>query len=324
MSKPNPVIAEIKRGKITESIHRGAFAIADESGNLKAHSGDIAKPFYPRSAIKAFQLYPLLNSGGAERFGFNDEELALGVASHGGEKEHVRVAQSMLQKCGCGEEHYECGAHWPTDRAASNAILVAGEKPRQVHNNCSGKHAGMLALSKHMNALSKDYVTHGHAVQQEIAKSMGTFCDVNLQKSDYAIDGCSVPTWAMPLENVATGFAKLAATQEGKRMIKAVRTNPFMVAGTDRFDTQIMKAVPRLFIKLGAEAVFCGMIEHANLGFALKCDDGGYRGAEVAIASALSQLSCWTTEERLALEGFSTVQQKNWRGITVGETIASA
>ncbi len=320
---PNPIIVEVTRGGIVESRHTGAFAVVNGEGKIVKSAGDFATPIFPRSAIKAFQCVPLIDSGAADRFGFTEEEIALACSSHNGEPDHVRVARVMLQKAGENEEHYECGAHWPTETQARNDLVRAGAEPLQVHNNCSGKHAGMLALSRQLGADPRDYVSVEHPVQQAVAKAIADYCDVDVEALTCGIDGCSVPTWAYPLSNMALGFAKLTETPTGKRIIEAVRKYPFMVAGTNRFDTKLMQAVPRAFVKTGAEGVYCGCVPHAHLGIALKCDDGASRAAETAMASLLASLDVWTAEEKAILQTFTHTDLANWRNIHVGEMHAT-
>jgi L-asparaginase II len=325
MLTSNPVIAEIFRGRTVESLHRGSFAVVDGHGTTMHASGDIARPIFPRSAIKAFQCAPLIESGGASAFGLTDEELALCCASHSGEPEHVRVALSILSKVGVAEEDYECGAHWPERMEDRATLILSGNRPRAIHNNCSGKHAGMLALARHLGAPLTGYVQLQHPVQLAVAAALDQYCDADTAHAASGIDGCSVPTWAMPLQNLARGFARLFAAdnQTGHRIATAVRAHPTLVAGTGKFDTRIMQAVPRLFIKVGAEGVYCGSVPHAGLGFALKVDDGAVRAAEVAIARVLSGLDCWTEEEKQALSGFAHSTMANWRKLEVGEARAS-
>ena len=324
MADPNPVIAEVMRGGIVESRHTGAYAICDRGGKLLASAGDIETPVFPRSAIKAFQCLALVESGAADAFGLSDEEVALACASHNGEPEHVRVARSMLAKAGNTEALYECGAHWPIEEEAHHALVREGVKPGAVHNNCSGKHAGMLAFARQLKADPQDYVTLSHPVQQAIAKTMGAICDCDLSHQPCGIDGCSVPTWAIPLRNMALGFARFTdpSNKAAQRIIAAVRSHPFMVAGTRRFDTDLMKALPRVFVKTGAEGVYCGCIPHAGIGIALKCDDGAGRAAEVAMARLLASLDVWTADERKTLQSFTHHELRNWRKIEVGEVRA--
>ena len=258
----DPFIVEITRGNIVESVHAGAFVVSDSSGDVFCQSGEVDKPVFPRSAIKALQALPMVASGAAEDFGFSPAEIALCCASHGGEVEHVAAAASMLAKIDASEEEYECGAHWPTYQRATNTMIAACERPRQIHNNCSGKHAGMLAFARKLGAEPAGYVNPEHPVQNEIAKTIGRLCDVNLDKAPCGIDGCSVPTWAIPLRYLALGFARFGDgswleepfASAALQIIKSVRAHPFMVAGTGKFCTDLMKAVPRVFLKTGAVA----------------------------------------------------------------------
>jgi L-asparaginase II len=318
----NPILAEILRGHAVESFHRGAFAVSTAQGEIIHSQGDITRPIFPRSAIKAFQCLPLIESGAADRFGFTDEDIALACSSHNGEAEHLRVASSMLAKAGIDEAAYECGSHWPERLDDKTTLIKASELPRAIHNNCSGKHAGMLALAKHLGVPLKDYVKREHPVQQTVAKALDDYCDANTANAPCGIDGCSVPTWATPLTNLAQGFAKLFApgNTTGQRIAKAAQAHPFLIAGTSRFDSKIMAAVPRLFIKVGAEGVYCGAVPHASLGFSLKIDDGAIRGAEVAAANMLAKLDCWTADEKTAIETFTRSTMSNWRKLEVGET----
>jgi len=321
---PNPVIAEVSRGGIVESRHTGAYAVADGTGRIVASAGHIDVPVFPRSAIKAFQCLPVIESGAADRFGFTDEEVALACASHSGEPEHVRAARAMLRKAGNSEDQYECGAHWPIDIKAQHDLVREGGEALQVHNNCSGKHAGMLALSRQLDADPKNYADRAHPVQRAIARTIAALCDCDVDSAPCGIDGCSVPTWAIPLRNMALGFARLTSPDNAaaRRIVAAVRAHPFMVAGTGRFDTLLMRAVPRAFIKTGAEGVYCGSIPHAGLGIALKCDDGAGRAAEAAMASVLASLDIWTAEEKAKLAGFTRSELSNWRKLHVGDVHA--
>lgn len=312
---PNPVIAEVTRGGIVESRHTGAYVVMNRDGAIIASGGDISAAIFPRSAIKAFQFLPVIERGAADHFGFTGEEIALGCSSHSGEPEHVRVARAMLTKADNDESLYECGAHWPSDKNSAREL----ERPLQIHNNCSGKHAGMLALARHLGVDPKGYVNPGHPVQRAVNRTISQICDCDLDQQPCGIDGCSVPTWAMPLSAMAFGFARLPNSAAGKRIIAAARAHPFMIAGTGRFDTKLMTAIPRIFSKTGAEGVYCACIPHAELGVALKCDDGATRAAEVALAGILGRLDVWTAEERKLLEGFKRHDLVNWRKLVIGE-----
>jgi L-asparaginase II len=327
---PNPVIAEVTRGGVVESRHTGAYVVVDASGKLVASDGDISQAVFPRSAVKAFQCLPLIESGAADHFGFSDEELALACASHNGEAAHVKVAGSMLAKAGMKETQYECGAHWPYDIASQHDMARRAEEPRAIHNNCSGKHAGMLALARELGAPAAGYTLIDHPVQRAVARAMSELCDLDIDAQPHGIDGCSVPTWAIPLRNLALGFARFgsgAGLSEGRqaacrRIIAAVRAHPFMVAGTNRFCTRVMQAVPRAFVKTGAEGVFCGSIPHAGLGIALKCDDGASRASEAAMAAIMASLPVWSDVEKQTLKAFAETDLSNWRKMHVGDVHA--
>lgn len=331
MASPNPVIAEVTRGGIVESRHTGAYAVVDKDGKLVAAAGDIDRAIFPRSAIKAFQCLPLVESGAADRFGFTDEDIALACASHNGEAAHVRVAGGMLAKAGMSETNYECGAHWPYELSAQHNMLRHDEEPRAIHNNCSGKHAGMLALARHLQVPTEGYTRIDHPVQRAVAKAMSELCEIDIAAQPHGIDGCSVPTWAIPLRHLALGFARfgsgagLSAVRSAacRRIIEAVRAHPFMVAGSNRFCTKLMEKVPRAFVKTGAEGVFCGAIPHAGFGLALKCDDGAHRASETAMAALMASLPVWTETERQNLVSFAAADLSNWRKIHVGDVHAA-
>lgn len=327
----NPTIVEVQRGGFVESEHRGAYAVVGANGRIIAQAGDIARPVYPRSAIKAFQALPLIESGAAEALGLTDEEIALACASHSGEAQHVRAARSILAKAKLDEGLLECGAHMPMNVESARTLVRNGEEARAIHNNCSGKHAGMLAVAARTGALPNGYVKRDHAVQRTVARIIDELCDVRTDELPFGIDGCSVPTWAVPLGKLALGFERFlsgetlapARAAAARRIIGAVRAHPDMVAGTDRFCTRLMQAVPRAFVKTGAEGVFAGGVPHAGIGIAVKCDDGATRAAEVAMASLLASLDVWTPEERRALSAFSTVSLSNWRKIETGAVAAT-
>jgi L-asparaginase II len=317
----NPVIAEVTRGGIVESRHTGSYVVVDRGGRVVASVGDIGRVIFPRSSVKSFQCLPVVELGAADRFGFSAEELALACASHTGEPHHVKVARAMLAKVGLDEASYECGAHWPDNLDAHNAAAREADAPLAVHNNCSGKHAGMLALARQLGADTRGYVNREHPVQRAIAAAMGAICDCDLDRAPVGIDGCSVPTWAIPLRNLALGFARLGdpGHKAGRRIIAAVTANPVMVAGTGEYDTIVMGAIPRLFVKGGAEGVRCGSIPHAGLGFALKCDDGAPRATWIATSQMLAVLDVWTRDEQARLKEFAHLDLTNRRNIRVGE-----
>ena len=337
----NPVLVEAWRGSVVESFHRGAYAIVDAAGAVVAARGDLERPVYPRSAIKILQALPLVDSGAAERFGLTDDELALACASHDGEDVHVRTAASMLSKAGLDERILECGTHWPYNEAAKLALAAAGATPSALHNNCSGKHAGfvcvacMMAGERDRRDFLSGYVQADHALMREITAAVENATGCDLAKAPRATDGCSIPTFALPLTRLAHAFARVATghgltpgrAAAAKRLRAAVAASPVMVGGSDRFDTRVMAEFgERVFCKVGAEGMYCAALPQAGWGLALKMDDGNNaRACEVAVAALFEALGLARTErERGLLAGLSNVTLRNWRGIEVGRLAAQA
>ncbi|MER8907207.1 asparaginase [Mesorhizobium sp. M0854] len=295
----NPVLVEVLRGPIVESAHRGAVAVFDADGKPVWEIGDTAQPVFPRSAVKAIQALPLVESGAADAYGFGDRELALACASHSGEPPHVELARAMLAKAGLDETALECGAHWPSSHGATLALARAGSVPNALHNNCSGKHSGFLCTCVHSGIAHRGYVKAGHASQEMVREAMQAVTGAAHDADHRGTDGCSIPTYAVPLRSFALGFARMATgagfepmrARAAKRLLSACMAEPFFVAGTGRSDVAMMEAAPgRIFVKGGAEGVFCATLPELGLGIALKCDDGAGRAAEVMVAAVLAKL----------------------------------
>src|SRR5580765_7170004 len=195
----NPVLVEVLRGAIVESAHRGAVSVFDGDGKPVVEIGDTTRPVFPRSAVKAIQALPLVETGAADAYGFGDRELALACASHSGEPAHVELAQAMLAKDGLDKSALECGAHWPSSHDATIALARAGNSPNPLHNNCSGKHSGFLCTCVHSGIAHRGYVQAGHAFQEMVRDTMQAVTGAAHDADDRAIDGCSIPTYAVPL-----------------------------------------------------------------------------------------------------------------------------
>src|SRR5436305_5892465 len=235
----NPVLVELVRGTLVESRHRGAVAVVDADGAAVLALGDVGQLVYPRSAVKPLQALPLIESGAADRFGFGDEEIALACASHGGEPAHVEVASRRLARAGLDAAALECGAHWPSYQPATQALARCGGAPSALHNNCSGKHAGFLCVACAAGVDHRGYVAADHFVQREVRAALESLTGVGLDEDVCGIDGCSIPTWAVPLERLALAFARFGTgrTLEQKRASAAARiraacaAQPYYVAG---------------------------------------------------------------------------------------------
>jgi L-asparaginase II len=322
----NPVLVEVTRGQLVESCHRGAVAVADTDGILVLAIGDVAKPVFPRSAIKALQALPLVEADAADRYGFDDEELALACASHSGEPAHIAGVARMLTSAGLDSSALRCGAHWPMSQPAAFALARTGA-PSALHNNCSGKHAGFLCLACSMDIDHTDYWRPEHPVQREVRAVLEDFTGAVLAQEVCAIDGCSVPTWAVPLESLARGFAKFgtghgllpARASAAARLRQACAQKPWHVAGTGRFCTEIMQLFgTRVFVKTGAEGVYCGALPQRGLGIAIKCDDGAGRAAQAIMAALIARFLPLDPAEHAALVPFMAPSLRNWNGFEVG------
>ncbi len=323
----NPVLVEVTRGNTVESRHRGALIVVDADGGVVLSLGEVERPVFPRSAVKAIQALPLLESGAADHYGLAEPEIALAVASHSGEPGHAEAALGMLKKAGRGANCLECGAHWPMNDAAARALAKAGHEPSALHNNCSGKHAGFVCLACALDEDPAGYVRPSHAVQKLVHAALEGVTGARHSPEHMGTDGCSIPSYAVPLTALARGFARLGTGQglppkraeAALRIRKAVAANPFMVAGTGRFDTRAMGLFgERLFIKTGAEGVYCGAIPELGLGIALKCDDGTGRASEIAMAALIARFLPMSGMEAAEFTPMRETVLKNWNGIEVG------
>lgn len=324
----NPVLVEVTRGGQVESRHSGAIAIRDADGGDVLSLGDVFASIFPRSAIKALQALPLLESGAADRFGLAPEEIALACASHSAEPAHAAAALSMLRKAGRDLTALECGGHWPMRDTAARALAVSGAAPSALHNNCSGKHAGFVCLACAADRDPAGYVGAGHFVQREVTAALAAMSGHDLAPGAHGIDGCSIPAWALPLDGLALAFARLATghglapkrAAAAARIRASVAAHPFMVAGTGRFDTELMNVTgARAFTKTGAEGVFCAAMPDLGLGVALKIDDGAGRAAEVAMAAVVAAYAPLGAAEQTALTPLLRPRLRNWNGFEVGE-----
>lgn len=329
----NPVTVEVTRGSLVESRHRGAVVAVDGDGKIVFSIGEIDVPTFPRSACKAMQALPLMESGAADAYGFGDKELALACSSHNGEDEHVALAAAMLARAGRGVETLECGAHWSSSQKVLIHQARTMEKPTALHNNCSGKHAGFVCACCHQDIDPKGYVGYDHPLQAEIRGVMESLTGAALGHDNCGTDGCSIPTYAVPLRDLAHGFAKMATgngleplrARASRRLLDACMAEPFYVAGTGRACTVLMEVAPgRIFAKTGAEGVFCAAVPEKGIAIAVKCDDGHSRASEAMVAATLSQFFGKDDPIRASLVAMATIQMHNWNGIHVGDIRATA
>ena len=317
-------VVEVLRGDVVEARHTVHVAVADAHGRVVARAGNGNGLTYYRSAAKPFQALPLVEEGVVRRFGISLPELALCCASHEGEPEHVATARSILSKIGVDEALIRCGSQLPFGANASQELLMLGGQAMPIHNNCSGKHAGMLALAVGMGWNPVDYHLPGHPVQDRMLREILRWTGLGETEVATGVDGCGVVCFAVPLFQIARSFARFsvaAADNEGPaEIVRAMTTHPFMVGGTGRACTQVMEAAAgKAFVKLGAEGTYIGGIPASGLGFAIKVEDGGRRAVEVALVKVLEELGVLTEAAVTAISHHGNPIVYNTRGEAVGE-----
>ena len=317
-----PILCRVTRGELTESIHV-AFAVAvDETRQPFYSTGDPQYLTCIRSSLKPFQAAASVKAGAVDAAEFNDEELALMCASHKGEKIHVKTAQSMLTKLGLTVDDYECGSHFPSDTLTRHRMIKEDKEAQPLHNNCSGKHAGMLALAKHLGQGTANYIKKDHPVQRTILEYVQDITGLEMIPTE--IDGCSAPTPFMTLETIAGMFQTLAAGNEPelKRVFKAMCSCPDLVGGSNHFDTNFIKALTgRGVTKVGGESVRGIALktqDKGSVGIAIKILDGNFRALPVATMKLLEHLELLTEEELQNLDKFRTKILKNHNQIEIG------
>jgi L-asparaginase II len=301
--------AAVRRGELVESVHRGRLAVCDPEGVMLEAYGDPEAYVYLRSSAKPFQALPLVLSGTADAFGLTDEELAVACASHNAEKPHLAAVRAILEKAGLDESDLQSGPHPPMYGPAAAELARGGEEPRPIHGNCSGKHAGMLAVCAHEGYETLSYRDPGHPLQRRILGLIARVCGVQEDEVLVAGDNCGVPAFALPLRSFATGLARIATGEEmpdeirgaGLRIRDAMRAHPFMVAGTGRLDTELMERT-RLLVKGGAEAVLA-VGNPESWGMALKISDGSQRAVRPAALAALEHMDVRVGDEYSTVRG---------------------
>lgn len=330
-------ILEVTRGGLVESVHYGAFVVADAYGNVIQSWGSELMVTFLRSGAKPFQLIPLIEAGGVERFGLDEKQLAFMCASHSGSDEHVAMAEKLHDLIGSSEDDLVCGVHPPSDLDARNRLIREGLDPTSNRHNCSGNHIGMLALSVLLEVPTKGYSLPDHPIQKLLLRTMGEMFELEPEQIVTGIDGCSVPTYAVSLKTAAAAFARLAdptpyperRQRACSKVWSAMSGHPQMVAGGRRFDTQVMQALDGLLLSKGGAEGFQGMAiapgafdpESPGLGIAMKISDGdhGSRARGFLSVSILRQLGLLDDPMPEAVGDFGSAEIRNWQKLSVGE-----
>ena len=285
---------EATRGDQVESLHRVSLAVVDGDGRRVAGAGDPDLVTFWRSAAKPFQALPLLAEGAAASFGFDDRHLALACASHSSEPRHRALAGEMLERAGVREADLACGPHPPISPEIAAEAARTGAALTPLWSNCSGKHAGMLALAKFRGWPLVGYQLAGHPLQQRIQVEVARWSGVSEDRQLLGVDGCTVVSFALPLRAMALAYARFATSSEpaARQLRQAMSDHPGLIAGTDRVETDLGEAASGLVIaKVGADGIYCVALPRAGLGLALKVEDGGMEAAPVALLEALRQLA---------------------------------
>ncbi len=323
----NPVLVNTLRGEVIENRHRGAIAVCDPNGRLVHAWGDVDALVYPRSSIKALQALPLVESGAADHFQLSGAELALACSSHNAEPGHTETIRNWLTRLELDEDSLECGAHAPLHERTAANLMIDHIEPGRIHNNCSGKHTGMLATARFLEEETHGYIEREHPAQQRWMEALGEMAGLDMHRLPWSRDGCGIPVIAMPLKSIATAFARVAvpddlAAARGSaidRITAAIAANPFMVGGSGRLCTEIMELTGRrVIVKTGADGVYTAALMEKNLGVALKIDDGKSEAAQVAILAVLTKLDSMHVAELEALAQRCRMPITNTRGVLTG------
>lgn len=330
MTSNSPIEIVALRGGHVESSHRVHAVVAGPDGDATHVFGDPERVTYPRSALKAMQALPLVETGAADRFGCTPAELALACASHEGEVFHVTGALAWLDRIGLSEAALACGPQWPRREADGADLIRAAHEPGRAHNNCSGKHTGKLCTALHLGEDPAGYVARTHPVQRRVFEAVSTLAEHDLTDAPVGIDGCSAPNPALPLSALAVAAARYAEAdparlgpvraQACQRLMQAMQAAPEMIGGTDRVDTDLIRAFQgRVLSKTGAEGVYMLYLPERRLGVALKAEDGASRASAAAIWSVLDRLGELDDAARAALRRHCRPEIRNWDGLVTGQ-----
>ena len=323
----NPILTRTTQGGMTDNIYRGCFAVV-ENGKVIKSAGDIDTPAFLRSSSKPMQAVTVVAGGAAEAFGLTDKEVALIAGSHNAEPEHIETVRSILKKAGIDESLLQCGTHPPIHKESMYALVRAGITFSAIHNNCSGKHAGMLALAKRLGApLDGSYIKPEHPVQRKNLEMTGLLADWPASRIALGVDGCGVPAFAVPVRNMALAFARMADPDDlpsnvaaaCRRVTRAAQTYPLMIAGHGRYCTEVLEATgKKLLVKAGANGVYVLGVVGRRMGIAVKIDDGERIGYQALLIHLLRSLDALTDAEVKALDKWAHPKVLNERNEEVG------
>lgn len=322
------LLLKTTRGLIDDLYTFGSIVVVDSKGKIVKEWGDAEEVAFPRSSAKLFQALLALKLGAVEKFNLNEKEISQMCASHSGEDFHVTTVKSMLEKSNLDESHLKCGSHYPLDKDIEDKMRISGEKPRDIHNNCSGKHAGMLIASKIMGASLDNYFMENHPVQKEIVKILSDICEFDIKDDYISIDGCGLPVHAMPLYNYALGMAKFSDynylddeyRNHARTIIESIIKYPKYMSGTKRIDNIIISKYPgKVIVKSGSNGFIGGLLLDDNLGFCIKTYDGIEINRDIILVELLKKLGLIKNEDYEYFDNILDRYVKNHRKEIVGK-----
>ena len=323
-SQSSEILAQYFRGPFVESKSKITAVVLDEHKNIVQSWGDVHSGFYPRSSIKMLQAIPFLESGAVDYFGLSDQHICLACASHSGESVHVEKVLSWLEKMDLSDANLECGAQAPFHKKSAEELLVKNKPALCAHNNCSGKHAGFLATAKMHQEKLTGYIDESHPVQKRVTQALKECFQFELSSKNLGIDGCGIPTYYLPMIHVAYGMSEFLNPQSTfksslKRIQKAVLSEPVLLAGSGRADTDmILASEGNVLSKAGAEGVFAGVFLNQGLSFVLKVQDGNQEVSNAALCYLAHRMKAITDDQFQKLSHHARPIKKNWAGKEVG------
>ncbi len=324
----NRVECIVHRGVNEESRHEINCVVIDEKNNIIFECGDIRKPYCLRSTLKPFQCAASIEHGTTTEYNFTQKEIAITCASHHGEKQHATTVSSILEKIKLNDSDLECGFHFPLDKKSKSDLHSDRVRKTNIYNNCSGKHAGLLAFIKKMNYSTKNYIKHTHPIHKHIEDYIVGVA--GMPAVDFAIDGCSLPTPYFNLITLAKMYMRLITSKEGDPLNQAacaMRENPDMVSGTKGFDTFFMKYFKNNGVSKGGaegmQALSLKTTNHGNISLALKVSDGSHRGNYISCIKILRHIDAINNSEYCELMNFIGEKQKNLNKITTGKLVCN-
>ncbi len=327
LAAANPVLAVGRRNGVVETLHRGVVCVVDRRGSVVFSRGDVNQVAYPRSALKFLQALPLLASGAFEKLGLTDADVAVMCASHNAEPRHLEAVRSLLSKAGVPEAALGCGSHPLGEASTAEALIRAGLTPTDLHNNCSGKHAGFLAFARHLGVPLEGYLALDHPVQIRVRATIARMAEAREDEMHAGVDGCSAPNYAMPVVRMAVAIKNLvqphgedpALDAACRRIVRAVTSHPFLVGGSGRYCTDLMEATAgRVIGKVGAEGFYVAGLVQEGMGIAIKTDDGVTGPPYSVLQALLDRSGALSAEASARLAEYRRAPVRNWRGVLVG------